>query len=958
MILVVDEVAARARRLAEMQSAQHAREQEAHEAWHALAARARALGRPVPDPAIAAYDALIDARSRAVEAVDAALEALEDTLSDWRRRLEQTEGESRALDALRARLRRTLADEVGELGPGELERVVARALGDRRETGPLRAPSRPDGPPSAGVAQEAQLLSHLLDADDDPADDLARPTDRPTAAPQPTPPGPLRALRPTAESAARLRPVPARASSPDTGTIESASIDDYDDRAVLDAFAAFDEAAEALSGPGGAEPEDLDDLGSLADLGTSGSGGPDEALARWLGAPAAAPAPPPEESGEAAIDADIEPLDDPDSLLEWEAAGLGHDVALLVERRRPPSARTSVIEVVDDPFAAFDDFDDSLDAPFGFVDNVTSGQLPALPDADWRFDDAADDNDPSDNDPSDDDPSDADPSDAPSAPGDDPGPMLEDPFAESVNDGPDPGGSTHPGGALDEPSPSDSFIDRVDFGQAFPAIRAPLAADSIEAAPPDPPADFDAAFGAAFADDAPGERSLDSLDLELDAAFADAHAPGPARVRDPRLAAAFDPRGPRPPASASASGDDSLPDHPLDAAPGGSLLPAPSEPGATGWGPERPAGSGDAATDPGARPHDPELDRLDAELDLAFAEAAGPGLLPFDAPVLTQPTAAPSMPTVAAEPLDASTDPSSGAAEASEPAPALGFGLDAALADAEPRDADADFSEADFADGGNLTGLDWPPARPLDAFPDGSVDLPEQGPAARADDPWRSSPIAPRPAPSATLADALQAARTGHPDRRRAPAPARPEVEEHHRITDRFATLAAGLDDDPWAALDIPDHSGETGPVELLPALVRSRRQGHPERSDERPRIAGPAPAPAPIDDESAPRAPLGVRVGLEAGDRFFTGFSRDISVDGIFVDTRHRLPRGQVVEVFFELPGGRSINAEGVVRRVKVNDSGQPTGLGIRFGRLTREARVQIGRYVARTLTGKIPLP
>ena len=100
------------------------------------------------------------------------------------------------------------------------------------------------------------------------------------------------------------------------------------------------------------------------------------------------------------------------------------------------------------------------------------------------------------------------------------------------------------------------------------------------------------------------------------------------------------------------------------------------------------------------------------------------------------------------------------------------------------------------------------------------------------------------------------------------------------------------------------------------------------------------------------------MRVGIEAGDRFFTGFSRDISVDGMFVATQHGLKVGETVEVFFELPGGRSINARGVVRRVRRGDGGRASGLGLRFEQLTREARVHIGRYVARTLTGKIPLP
>ncbi len=1197
----VDGMAAHARRLAEMEAAQASREQQARSEWETLATRARALGQPVPEAIAGRLSTVLAARADALGSREEAIAVLERSLSDWRAGLERIENEDLALRRLRDRLRSTLADEI-ELSPAELSRVVARAFGERRRTGPLR-PVRTDRGPSPAVEQEAALLGQLID-DDDPSS-LEGPVDT------------------------VVHPPPDNAG---TRTVEAARIEEYDP-VTLDPFVAFednldptDDALVTLTGDGPADigallddtrtavrrprslmrspPDDVDDIDIDIDIDEADLDPGEETLARWLGTTVE----PPLEAAEAsdAVDAAIDPLDDADSLLEWEAAGLGQEVAMLVERRRPPAARTSVNEIARDPFDAFDDFDDSLDAPFGFVENVT-GQGPALEGADWSMDDGPT------------------PAEAPVTDSEFDELQLDDPFAEE---------SAAIGAPADGDVVDTGEIDGVDLGEAFDDIGAPLGSaepvvevdDAFESALSaafsrsdrdgglddielDAFADderdifgddFAAELDAAFAEDAGAEQTARPTSLPVGASLPEASLPEPSvptdaaheadgaqpqhsdprhsdprhsdpRHSDPRHS---DPRhsdperrdpqrGPQHRSSADLeSAQMRVTNRPTarpwspamaDTPPGGSLLPAPHDPGEDGWGPR-------ALDEPGS---EPESDAAAADVDEStpdhVATDFGAALIdpvfdlrtsnPFEVPSLTQPAATPMT-------LSGSTDPgrtggttSVGDAHAAPSGPgALPLDLDPDAVEPGAFDDDV-FDDNGFADT-QLTGLDWPAPRALHAFPDGSMDsgagrggspLPADDPRASAEDPWaaldsdiladalsdalapvdgdrvddtpfgaepagpppvlddsaqgsadatartvrpaaepqpsaparadgtddgtpdgtpggitddisddmgngiarmtaddthdvshdiwearqdtrqktesgtesgaghdiqitlhgmarpstdtaaygaidpdptrrsdrgtmpfdpgafaragdspelpldpwRSSPVA----PSASLADALDAARRADEiDPIDAALDGAPDAaDEQRRVTDRFAALAGDMADDPWVSLDMPGH-GDDG-LDALPALMR-RRQGRPAPKPER---ALPAPAAAPPSEpepESAPRASLGVRVGIEAGDQFFTGFSRDISVDGMFVNTQHGLTVGQAVEVFFELPGGRAINARGLVRRVRRGDGGRPSGLGLRFEELTRDARVHIGRYVSRMLTGKIPLP
>jgi uncharacterized protein (TIGR02266 family) len=151
--------------------------------------------------------------------------------------------------------------------------------------------------------------------------------------------------------------------------------------------------------------------------------------------------------------------------------------------------------------------------------------------------------------------------------------------------------------------------------------------------------------------------------------------------------------------------------------------------------------------------------------------------------------------------------------------------------------------------------------------------------------------------------------------------------------------LAAELDVggvDPWRELDISD----------------LRTAGHP----------GPLPTPAPqsrptaaaerMRAERGHRAHLAVKVGVEYGTTFFTGFSGNISKGGVFVATHQTLPIGARVELFFEMPDGHAVSVPAVVRWVRDVDQatldGSSPGIGLSFVSLTHDDAIILERYVA----------
>ncbi|MCA9548042.1 MAG: PilZ domain-containing protein, partial [Myxococcales bacterium] len=156
-----------------------------------------------------------------------------------------------------------------------------------------------------------------------------------------------------------------------------------------------------------------------------------------------------------------------------------------------------------------------------------------------------------------------------------------------------------------------------------------------------------------------------------------------------------------------------------------------------------------------------------------------------------------------------------------------------------------------------------------------------------------------------------------------------PPLADEVAMSDQKPTPKAPLDpadadlDDPWAALDIDEF--QPGALPPLP----------------------PSSAPAP---QPTQRRALSAKVALEHGAAFFTGFSANVGVDGLFVNTHQLLEVGSPVEIFFELPGGQAISTRGVVRRVQAFNAAAPDqrpGLDLAFEALDHDALIGVRRYV-----------
>ncbi len=102
-------------------------------------------------------------------------------------------------------------------------------------------------------------------------------------------------------------------------------------------------------------------------------------------------------------------------------------------------------------------------------------------------------------------------------------------------------------------------------------------------------------------------------------------------------------------------------------------------------------------------------------------------------------------------------------------------------------------------------------------------------------------------------------------------------------------------------------------------------------------------------DPERRKRAALGVKVGLEHGSQFFTGFSKNISTKGIFITTEHPLPIEGRVHLFFELPGGHPVAVIAEVRwRRPSGGIAQEAGVGLEFVNLDHDSEILIERHIA----------
>ncbi len=100
------------------------------------------------------------------------------------------------------------------------------------------------------------------------------------------------------------------------------------------------------------------------------------------------------------------------------------------------------------------------------------------------------------------------------------------------------------------------------------------------------------------------------------------------------------------------------------------------------------------------------------------------------------------------------------------------------------------------------------------------------------------------------------------------------------------------------------------------------------------------------------PRKPVNILIKYEVVNQFFEDYIKNISLGGIFVETREPLPVHTRLKVRFSLPDMRvPIETTGVVvhsfRPGRV-DAPHASGMGIRFSDLTGESRKRLEDYIA----------
>lgn len=117
---------------------------------------------------------------------------------------------------------------------------------------------------------------------------------------------------------------------------------------------------------------------------------------------------------------------------------------------------------------------------------------------------------------------------------------------------------------------------------------------------------------------------------------------------------------------------------------------------------------------------------------------------------------------------------------------------------------------------------------------------------------------------------------------------------------------------------------------------------------------SGVEPAATPHDEGHAQKREHD-RVGLElvvssvSEHNFFTGFSKNISLGGIFVSTHEPRPVGTEIAMRFYLPGGTMIETLGEVQWVQeLHPSEGSSGMGIRFVNLGDAEKAAIERFIA----------
>ena len=94
----------------------------------------------------------------------------------------------------------------------------------------------------------------------------------------------------------------------------------------------------------------------------------------------------------------------------------------------------------------------------------------------------------------------------------------------------------------------------------------------------------------------------------------------------------------------------------------------------------------------------------------------------------------------------------------------------------------------------------------------------------------------------------------------------------------------------------------------------------------------------------SSPRGGMQAAISGSSADSFFVGFSENLSEGGVFISTLCPPAVGERVDLSVDLEGCPALLVQGVVRWLRVSDSGEPSGCGVQFVNLHPEQENILG--------------
>lgn len=109
------------------------------------------------------------------------------------------------------------------------------------------------------------------------------------------------------------------------------------------------------------------------------------------------------------------------------------------------------------------------------------------------------------------------------------------------------------------------------------------------------------------------------------------------------------------------------------------------------------------------------------------------------------------------------------------------------------------------------------------------------------------------------------------------------------------------------------------------------------------------------LDMRSSERVTMAVAVTGVCDNNFFMGFSENISEGGVFLSTMCPPRVGEVIDLSLAVGEDHALLVKGEVRWHRTDDSGEPTGCGIKFYPLTPEQEALVAKAIE--ATGKHPL-